>query len=80
MEEDENRLLAESLQNEAYGGANAGGSGAGNIGGGLAGAMGGGMGEEQVRVDDIADTVPLTEERLIDDTPRIRNPFASSRW
>jgi len=42
--------------------------------------MGGGMGGGQVSVHDVADAVPLTEERLIGDTPPVRNPFASSRW
>ena len=35
------------------------------------------MGGGNVAVDDIADTVPLTEERLVGDSPAIgRNPFA----
>ena len=50
------------------------------MGGGFGGGMGGGMGGGQVSVHDVADAVPLTEERLIGDTPPVRNPFASSRW
>ena len=35
------------------------------------------MGGGNVAVDDIADTVPLMEERLVGDSPAIgRNPFA----
>jgi len=44
--------------------------------GGAAG-LGGMMGGGQPDVNDIADTVPLTEERLVGESPAIgRNPFA----
>ena len=60
MEEDENALLAEKLQNEAYGGP--AGGGANNMGGMGAGGLGGAMGGGGVDVNDISDTVPMTEE------------------
>lgn len=78
MEEDENAMLAEKLQNEAYGGP--AGGGANNMGGmgdgGLGGAMGGGVED----VGGVAGTVPMSEETLVGASPAIgRNPFAGIR-
>ena len=76
-------MLAEKLQNEAYGGP--AGSGANNMGGmggmgGMgAGGLGGAMGGGGVDVNDISDTVPMTEETLVGASPAIgrgRDPFA----
>jgi len=64
------------LQNEAYGGpggANNPGAAA-NLGGGA------GLGSGNPDVNDVSDAVPQTVERLVGDTPPVRNPFASSKW
>lgn len=61
MEEDENAILAEKLQNEAFGGP--AGGGANNMGGMGAGGLGGAMmGQGDVDVNDISDTVPMMED------------------